>query len=113
MDAGAVDGLANSVDVWLLVKLNVDQRAAAEIDAQLDAVPEKHRQNARYAEDQRKGEEVPLLPQPIDIYATKQFHLKYSRLTWYATTTPIESSLSALLALEDRIEDVRARQKPQ
>ena len=62
MDAGAVDCLANPVEVWRLLELDVDQRAAAKIYSQLDAMPEKNRQDTRYAENQRKGEEVPLLP---------------------------------------------------
>jgi hypothetical protein len=33
-----------------------------------------HGDNAGHAEDQREGEEVPLLSKPIHIYAVKQFH---------------------------------------
>jgi hypothetical protein len=33
-----------------------------------------HRDKAGHTEDHGKGEEVPLQPQPIDIYAAKQFH---------------------------------------
>ncbi len=76
VDAGTVGRLANSVRVRRLLKLDIDQRAAAEIDAQIDVVPEQNREDARHAEDQRKGEEVPLLPQPIDVNAMKQFHSK-------------------------------------
>jgi len=62
INAGAVHRLADAVGVWRLFKLNVDQCAAAEVDSQLDVVPKKNRQDPGYAEDQRKGKEVPLLP---------------------------------------------------
>ncbi len=68
MDTGTVDGVADLVHIRLLGKPDVNQRAALEIDAQVDVVPEQHGKNARHAEDQRETEEVPLLPQPIDIY---------------------------------------------
>ena len=62
MNAGPVGRLTNSVRVRRLRKLDIDQRASAKIDAQVDVVPEKNREDARHAEDQRKSEEVPLLP---------------------------------------------------
>jgi hypothetical protein len=104
VDAGAIDRLANPVDVRRLIELHVDQGAAAKVDPQLDAMPEKYRQDPRNTEDQRKGEEVPLFPQPINVNATKQFHLKI-RLT---RTQPLPDGkcLSALLTPENRIEDV-------
>ncbi len=71
VDAGAIDRLTDPVDVRRLLKLNVDQRAAAKVDPQLDAMPEKDRQHSRYAEDQREGEEIPLFPQPINVNAMK------------------------------------------
>jgi hypothetical protein len=37
-------------------------------------MPEKDGQQASHAEDKRETEEIPLLPQPVDIYAVKQFH---------------------------------------
>jgi hypothetical protein len=37
-------------------------------------MPEQHRQHAGHAENERKPEEIPLLPEPIDIYLPKQFH---------------------------------------
>jgi hypothetical protein len=37
-------------------------------------VPEKHRQDAGYAEDQRKGEEIPFLAEKIYVGITKKFH---------------------------------------
>jgi hypothetical protein len=37
-------------------------------------VPEQHGQDARNTEDQRKGEEVPLLPKKIDVDVMKELH---------------------------------------
>jgi hypothetical protein len=34
-----------------------------------------HRNDSGHAEDERKGKEVPFLPKPVDIYATKKFHV--------------------------------------
>jgi hypothetical protein len=39
-------------------------------------MPEQHRTYACDAEDQREGDEVPLLAQEIDIRITKKFHEK-------------------------------------
>ena len=71
MDSGAIHRLADPVGVWRLLELNVNQRATTKVDPQLDVVPKKDRQDSRYAEDQRKGEEIPLFPQPINVNATK------------------------------------------
>jgi hypothetical protein len=71
MDAGMVHRLADPVGVWRLLELNIDQRAAAKVDPQLDAMPEKDGQDSGNTEDQRKGEEVPLFPQPINVNAMK------------------------------------------
>src|ERR1700751_2803088 len=54
--------------------LQVNQRSGAEIDAQRKTMPEQHRADARYAEYQREGDEIPLLAQEIDIRITKKFH---------------------------------------
>jgi hypothetical protein len=40
-------------------------------------VPKRHGQDSRDAEDQREGEEIPLLPQEIDICIPKEFHAAY------------------------------------
>jgi hypothetical protein len=37
-------------------------------------VPEQHGKHTRNAEDQRKGEEVPFLPEKIDVYVMKELH---------------------------------------
>jgi hypothetical protein len=37
-------------------------------------VPEQNGKHARNAEDQREGEEVPLLPKKIDVYVMKELH---------------------------------------
>src|SRR5579862_749541 len=57
--------------------LHIDNRAAAKIDAQWDTVPERHGEQAGHAENQREGEEVPLLPQEIDVCIFKEFHAAY------------------------------------
>jgi hypothetical protein len=54
--------------------LDINQSAAAEVDAQWNAMPEQHRENSRGAEDQREGNEVPLLAKKVDIRITKKFH---------------------------------------
>jgi hypothetical protein len=38
-------------------------------------VPEENRQQAGHTENEREAEEIPLLPQPVDLYVVKQFHL--------------------------------------
>jgi hypothetical protein len=44
------------------------------VHVQRQVVPEEKAEDASYAEDQREGEKVPFLSQPVDINATKQFH---------------------------------------
>jgi hypothetical protein len=43
-------------------------------------VPEEQRVQAGNAEYQRKPEEVPFLPQPVDLYVVKQFHRIFLKL---------------------------------
>ena len=71
-------------------ELHVHERAAAEIDAQRNAVPEEHRQNAGRAEDQGEGQEVPLLAQEIDIGVAKKLHFKTldSNFIWHTPEKP-------------------------
>src|SRR4029077_10263314 len=57
--------------------LRVDQRTAAEIDTQWDAVPERHGKQSCHAEDEREGQEVPLFPEEIDVCISKKFHAAY------------------------------------
>jgi hypothetical protein len=61
------------VGVRGLSKFHVDQSAAPEVNAQRDAVPEQHGKNPGHAEYQREGEEVPLLPEKIDVRTAKEF----------------------------------------
>ena len=72
---GAVHGLADIVGVGLLRELHIHQRAAAEINAQREVVPEQHGENPRHAEHQREGQEVPLLPQEVDVRIFEEFHV--------------------------------------
>ena len=74
-DAGPVDRLAYAVRRRRRVKLHIDQRAALEVDPQWNVAPEKDGQQASHAEDEGEAEEIPLLPQPVDLYVVKQFHL--------------------------------------
>src|SRR6202008_1957970 len=73
-EAGAIQQGADLLDVWLVRELHVYQRPAAEIDAPRDVVPEQHGKQTRYAEDQRKGEEIPFLSKEIDVYVMKEHH---------------------------------------
>ena len=74
-----VDCLPDGADVRLLLELNLHLGAAAEVHPQGNWLPDGlpvpgHRKDAGHAENERKGQEVPLLSQPIDVYAPKKFH---------------------------------------
>src|SRR5438552_13991710 len=64
---------------------DINQGAATEINSQWDAMPERHGKNSRYAEDQRKGDEIPLLAKKIYVRITKKFH---AALTLSVVTLP-------------------------
>src|SRR5260370_104885 len=70
---GLIHSLPEVVFIRRLVEGDADLRAALEVDATRDAVPEQHAQHAEDRKNQRKPKEVPLLPKPIDIRCTKQF----------------------------------------
>jgi hypothetical protein len=55
-------------------KLHIHKSATAEINPQGQAMPEKHREDSRRAEDQRKGDEIPFLAEEIYVGALKKFH---------------------------------------
>ena len=55
-------------------EFDADDRATAEVDVQRQMMPEKDGKQARYAEDEREAEEIPLLPEPVDFWIMKQFH---------------------------------------
>src|ERR1700722_12372227 len=74
-NAGLVHRRTDAVGGRRGVELHVDQRAALEVDAQRNAVPEENRQQAGHTENEREAEEIPFLPQPVDLYVVKQFHL--------------------------------------
>src|ERR1700733_4505085 len=74
-DTGLVHSITDAVRRRRRVELDVDQRAALEVDADRNMVPKEDGQQAGHAEDEREAEEIPLLPQPIDVYVVKQFHL--------------------------------------
>jgi hypothetical protein len=40
-------------------------------------MPEGHGKHSGHAEDEREGEEVPLLPEEIDVCISKEFHAAY------------------------------------
>ncbi len=75
MNAGAVQRRADVVLIRRAVELHRDLGSAAEVDTQRNVVPEQHAQNAGDRKNQGEAEEVPLLPQPVDIDTAKQFHL--------------------------------------
>ncbi len=54
---------------------DIDQRPAAEVDTQRYAMPKRHGKQSSHAEDEREGQEVPLLPEEIDICISKKFHM--------------------------------------
>ena len=72
--ASTIQIRADRVHVRRVRELHIDQRSAAEIDAPRDVVPEQHGKYARHAEDQRKGEKVPLLAEKIDVDVMKELH---------------------------------------
>src|SRR5208283_339038 len=77
LQAGALDLRVDGGRIGSMRVLHVDQRPAAEVDAQRDAVPERHGKHSSHAEDQREGQEVPLLPKEIDVRVSKEFHAAY------------------------------------
>ena len=83
MDACLIHCLAHPVGVSRLVRLDIDQGAALEVDTAWNAMPEKHREYARDAENEREAEEIPLLAKPVDLYLAKQFHVEKLRLSVY------------------------------
>src|SRR6185437_14625214 len=74
MHPDAIGRAANPSLIRHLLKLQIDERAALEVDPKRQAMPEEQRDQARDAEDQREAQEIPLLPQPVDIYFMKKFH---------------------------------------
>ena len=76
METCTVHLSAHGVVIRLVRVLDVDQGPTAEVDSKWQAMPEQHRENSRYAEDEREGDEVPLLTEKVDIRITKKFHAK-------------------------------------
>ena len=64
-------------------ELHVNQRAAAEIHTPRDVMPEQHGEHTRDAEDQRKGEKIPLFAQKIYVDVVKELHRLSSPLSFY------------------------------
>ena len=79
LDAGRFHGLANGVDVGAVGKLHLHLGTAAKVHTQwhrradMRPVP-AHLCDAGNTKNHGKGEEVPLIPQPVHIYAAKEFH---------------------------------------
>src|SRR5271165_708698 len=71
MQSGAVHVATNLFEIRSLSELDINQRATAELYAQRNAVPKENRAQSGDAEDQRKGKEVPLLAQKIDVGIAK------------------------------------------
>src|SRR5260370_2839999 len=77
LQAGAFDLGVDGGRIRRVRILHVDQRSAAEVDTQRDAMPERHGKHSGHAEDQREGQEVPLFPEEIDVCISKKFHAAY------------------------------------
>ena len=69
-----VEFSTNRVLVGRMGKLNIDERPTTEVDSPRNVVPEQHGKQARNAEDQRKGEKIPLFSQKIYIGIAKELH---------------------------------------
>jgi hypothetical protein len=74
MDAGLVEGGADVIFVGRTGEGHGDVSATLEVDAEGQVVPEEQAEDSSDGEDERKAEEVPLFPEPVDIRLTKQFH---------------------------------------
>src|SRR5208283_3572453 len=71
MQSRAVHVATDLFEIRSLSELDINQRAAAELDAQRNTVPKENRAQSGNAEDQRKSKEVPLLAQKIDVGIAK------------------------------------------
>ena len=74
--------------------LHVHQRPAAEVHAQRNAVPEQHGNNSRHAEDQRKGEKIPLLAEKIDVRIFKEFQVQTPDFQLRASSCELQRTLA-------------------
>jgi len=74
----AIEFSAQSVETRLVSVLHIHQGSAAEFDSPIRTTVHDQRNDARYAEDQRKRNEIPLLAEEIDIWISKKFPAKTS-----------------------------------
>ncbi len=74
-NARRVQRRADMLFVRRRVEVHRHLRSAAEVNSQRNVVPERHAQNAGDRKQERKGQEVPLPSQPVDLYLAKQFHV--------------------------------------
>src|ERR1019366_8716453 len=71
LQSSAIKLSVNGGHIGRVRVLHVDQRATAEVYAQRDAMPERHRTHPRRAKDEREGERVPLFPEKIDVCVSR------------------------------------------
>src|SRR5208282_2670025 len=76
LQSGAIDLIVDGGRIGSMRVLYIHQRPPAEVDAQRDAMPERHGHHSGHAEDQREGQEVPLFPEKIDACVAKKFQVK-------------------------------------
>src|SRR5579864_9526954 len=105
MQANPIHGGAYRIVIGRVRELHVNQRAAAEVDAVRDAVPEQHGKYPRHAEDQRKGEKIPLLAEKIYAGTAKELHLLFIPLSFYDQFPNFLNAqgFTALFAAEDPV----------
>src|SRR5579871_5230796 len=77
-DASLIHCCADMVFIGCLGKGHSNLRSALEVHTQRNMMPKQDAKQSGDRKNQRKPEEVPLLPEPVDIRATKQFHAKPS-----------------------------------
>src|ERR1700757_1887736 len=65
---------ADRIFVRRVRELHINQRSTAEVNSPRNVVPEQHGKQARDAEDQRKGEKIPLFSKKIDVGVAKELH---------------------------------------
>src|SRR5258708_803190 len=73
---GAFDLIVDRGRIGRMRILDENQRAAAEVNAERNTMPECHGKHSRHAEDKREREEVPLLAEKIDVGVAKKFQVQ-------------------------------------
>src|ERR1700719_1045168 len=74
--SGAFDLIVDRGRIGRMRILDVNQRAASEVNAERNTMPECHGKHSRHAEDKREGQEVPLFPEEIEVVVAKKFQVQ-------------------------------------